>query len=135
MSEEIPLKKAVLYLLAILFIAGGAFYLKTQTNTSINGNNVINVNDITGDAQIITLSVKNGNYYPEVIRVKKDLPAKIIVDLNKVRGCLTSIMIPAFGIRKRVVPGDNIIEFTPTKKGEFPFSCSMGMGTGTIIVE
>ena len=27
------------------------------------------------------------------------------------------------------------VEFTPTKKGTFGFACSMGMGTGTLIVE
>ena len=31
--------------------------------------------------------------------------------------------------------GKNVLEFTPTKKGTIPFSCSMGMYRGKIIVE
>lgn len=136
MSEEIPIKKAMIYLVAVLLLAGGAFYLKAQSGPSnIDGNDVLDTTKIVGGVQIVDLSVKNGNYFPEIIRVKKGIPVKIVVDVNKVRGCLTSIVIPAFSIRKRVVQGDNTIEFTPTKKGEFSFSCIMGMGTGTIIVE
>ena len=57
-----------------------------------------------------------------------------MVDTNKVRGCLQSIVIPDFGVRKFVTAKDNIISFVPDKKGTFSFSCSMGMGFGKIVV-
>ena len=88
----------------------------------------------TGEVQVIDLTVKDYNYYPQVIDLKYNVPAKIIVDTDKVKGCLQSIVIPDFGIRKTVTSKNNIIEFTPDKKGSFSFSCSMGMGFGKIVV-
>ncbi|AJF62781.1 MAG: hypothetical protein QT11_C0001G0640 [archaeon GW2011_AR20] len=87
-----------------------------------------------GEEQIVDLSVKNYNYYPNTINLKYNVPAKIVVDTNKVRGCLQSIVIPDFGVRKFVTAKDNIISFVPDKKGTFSFSCSMGMGFGKIVV-
>lgn len=86
------------------------------------------------DTQVVELGMKNYNYYPNTINLKYNVPAKIVVDTNKVKGCLKSIVIPDFGIRKLVTDKDNVISFTPNKKGTFSFSCSMGMGFGKIIV-
>ncbi|MFH1420768.1 MAG: cupredoxin domain-containing protein [Candidatus Aenigmatarchaeota archaeon] len=85
--------------------------------------------------QVVQLSMKNGNYYPQDIRVKKGVPVEINVDLNSVRGCYKAIKIPAFGVEKIVSASDNKIQFTPDKAGTFGFSCYMGMGTGQLIVE
>lgn len=85
--------------------------------------------------QVIQLSMQNGNYYPNTIRVKKGIPVEIDVDLNSVRGCYRGIKIPAFGVQKTVTTSDNKIEFTPDRAGTFGFSCYMGMGTGQLIVE
>src|SRR3989344_3362013 len=87
-----------------------------------------------GEEQVVNLGIKNYNYYPNVLNLKYNVPAKIVVDTNKVKGCLQSIVIPDFGIRKFVRANDNIISFTPNKKGTFSFSCSMGMGFGKIVV-
>ena len=89
----------------------------------------------TAGEQAVQLSFQNGNYYPQVIRVKQNIPVKMVVDLNTVKGCMRTVIIPKFGVRKSVTSTDNIITFTPTEKGEFGFSCGMGMGTGKIIVE
>jgi plastocyanin domain-containing protein len=89
----------------------------------------------TGDKQVIKLGFQNGNYYPDVIRVQKGVPVEMQVDLAKVTGCMTTIVSDGLGIKKRVGPGDNIISFTPTEAGAFPFTCGMGMGRGVIIVE
>ncbi len=75
------------------------------------------------------------NYAPNPIRVKAGIPVRITVDTTSVRGCTSSIVMSSFGIRKRALPGDNIIEFTPEKAGTYPFSCSMGMSKGMVIVE
>ncbi len=90
--------------------------------------------DGSAEVQVVTLSMKDYNYDPQVIRLKQNVPAQIVVDMNKVQGCLRSIVIPEYGVRKVVRPGDNVISFTPKKKGTFSFSCSMGMGFGKIVV-
>ena len=63
-----------------------------------------------------------------------DVPARIEVDLKTVTGCATDIVIDAFGVRKRVSSGDNIIEFTPDKAGTFNIHCSMNMVRGSFVV-
>lgn len=107
----------------------------SDKNLEGNGDIVKEVNAGNNkDAQVVELSVKDYNYYPNILNLKYNTPAKIIVDTNKVKGCLQSIVIPDFGIRKFVTAKDNVISFTPNKKGTFSFSCSMGMGFGKIVV-
>lgn len=88
----------------------------------------------SGEVQEITLSMKNYNYYPNTITVKAGQPVSITLD-NSVGGCYRSFVIRDLGVSKYTKSPSDTIDFTPTKKGTFRFACSMGMGTGTIIVE
>ncbi len=115
------------------------FLLVAARNILFNGKaDAAIVSDIpteyNGEEQVVDLTVKNYNYFPQIINLKYNVPAKIIVDTDKVKGCLQSIVIPDFKIRKFVTSKDNVISFTPNKKGTFSFSCSMGMGFGKIVV-
>jgi plastocyanin domain-containing protein len=40
--------------------------------------------------------------------------------------------VPQYGIRKRLVPGDNLIEFTPDREGTIAYACWMGMVRSSI---
>ncbi len=50
-------------------------------------------------------------------------------DLN---GCNNPLTVPQYGIRKQLVPGDNLIEFTPDRDGTIGYTCWMGMITSYI---
>ena len=91
-------------------------------------------NDSIGETNEIILSYKDYNYYPNIITVKSGEPVRIYLD-SSVRGCFRSFTIRDFGINKYLKSPADYIEFTPTKKGTFNFACSMGMGTGKIIVQ
>ncbi len=120
----------VILMAVFLLVAARNFF-----SNNVNSDDVIkddNVNN--GNEQVVDLTVKDYNYFPQVINLKYNVPTKIKVDTNKVKGCLQSIVIPDFGVRKFVKNNDNIISFTPNKKGTFSFSCSMGMGFGKIVV-
>lgn len=121
----------LVFALILLIIIGGFIFLKTN----LNGETVKNsVNSGKNNVQKITLSMKNYNYYPNTITVKANQPVSIILD-NSIGGCYRGFVIRDLGVQKYSQnPGDTI-DFTPTQKGTFRFSCSMGMGTGTIIVE
>lgn len=73
------------------------------------------------------------NYFPEVIEVKKDIPVRIIGD-DSLQGCYTSFNIPKLEIKHSFLK-ERVLEFTPTKAGEFTFSCTMAMGGGKLIVK
>ena len=127
----------LLGIIGIILMA--TFLLVAARNILSNGKaDAAIVSDIpavyNGEEQVVDLTVKDYNYFPQIINLKYNVPAKIIVDTDKVKGCLQSIVIPDFKIRKFVTSKDNVISFTPDKKGTFSFSCSMGMGFGKVVV-
>ena len=127
------IKKSTLYYILgtiILLAIAGSFMLKTIPSST--GSLVELKSD--GEAQKIVIGVKDYNYYPNTIKVKVGVPLSISLD-KSVYGCLRDFTIRDFGIRKYLKTPEDTIEFTPTKKGTFKFACSMGMGTGTLIVE
>jgi len=90
----------------------------------------------SGGVQEITIKMEPIAYSPNYIVLKKDVPVKMTFQADKNAGCTRSIVMPAFNIRKTVAQGGTAtVEFTPTKTGTFPFSCSMNMARGTIVVE
>ena len=142
MAEEIQIKKETLYkTLGIIFI--GLFLLFAFKNIFADkdqelvegGQKGSNLILDEGDVKIINLGIANYNYDPNTIKVKQGQKVKIIGNMNQLQGCLKAFVIPQLRIQKLFRSGDNILEFTPTKKGTFGFSCTMGMGTGTLIVE
>lgn len=126
------IKKNTFYIAVFLVIVlvGAFFFIRSSGSTPSNPNNPSGA----GDIQKITLSMKNGNYYPNTVTVKVNQPVRIYLD-SSVGGCYRSFTLRDFNIAKNLKTPQDYVEFTPTKKGTFGFACSMGMGTGTLIVE
>lgn len=79
-------------------------------------------------AQTVVSKVTSGGY--EQVSVKNGIPVKLILRVGKssdINGCNGTVIIPKYGISKKLAVGDNIIEFTPMQTGSIPFSCWMGM--------
>jgi len=121
---------ALIILIIVLIAAGGFVFSKLE---NVQNANSVNSQE-TGKTQEVVLSMKNYNYYPNTIKVKSDIPVRIYLD-ESVVGCYRGFTIRDFGINKYLKTPEDYIEFTPNKKGTFVFACSMGMGTGKIIVE
>jgi len=68
--------------------------------------------------------------------VQKGLPVKwtIKADRASLNGCNNPVTIPAYGLNRRLQPGDNLIEFTPESSGNVLYTCWMGMISSTIRV-
>lgn len=126
------INKSTLYIFGIvaLILIGGIVFLKSggtlAKGVSSNGSNE--------EVQKIVIGMKNYNYSPNVIKVKSGVPVSISLD-SSVGGCFRDFTIREFGIHKYLKTPQDTIEFTPTKPGRYTFACSMGMGTGTLIVE
>ena len=99
-------KNAIGMIGIILFIAFITVAARNfMENRYTTGQFVAEVNaENNGNEQIVQLGMKDYNYYPNVLNLKYNVPAKIVVDADKVKGCLKSIVIPDFGIRKNVKP-------------------------------
>jgi plastocyanin domain-containing protein len=116
--------------IGIIIVVAAIFLLSGAGSVNPTGNAI----GSKGDAQIVKLSVVNGQYIMNPSEVKKGIPVRIEADISKMPGCSKSIVIPAFNVRKTVTSDDNIIEFTPDKAGVFNIACSMNMYRGTFQV-
>ena len=135
MEEDIKIKKSTLYYIfgiVLLIVIVGFFMLRIgSANVAVANTGEGNP---SGDIQKVVLGMKNFNYYPNTIKVKAGKPVSLSLD-ESVYGCLRSFNIREFGISKYLRTPQDTIEFTPDKLGTYTFACSMGMGTGTLIVE
>lgn len=82
---------------------------------------------VEGNVQYVTTELKNGRYQPIV--VQKGIPVKwtIKADAEDLDGCNNPVTIPKYNLQKRLVPGDNLVEFTPQEEGNITYTCWMGM--------
>lgn len=104
------------------------------SNSGSTNNKDTETTTSNGEIQKVVLSYKNGNYYPQTVTVKSGQPVEISLD-SSVQGCYRSFTISALNVRKYLGSPSDSVTFTPTQKGTYRFACSMGMGTGTLIVE
>lgn len=127
------IKKSTLFMggILILIILAGIFLLQNKDNTGTGSVSQSNSNENT---QKVVLGIKDYNYYPNTITLNAGQPVSISLD-STVSGCLRDFTIRAMGIHKYLKSPQDTIEFTPTKPGTYTFACSMGMGTGTLIVK
>lgn len=134
-------KKAIITLVvALIFVASALIFLTLFNNPSIGqsiqGNSILNPTMISNNPekiQKINMTVKNSNYYPDKIYLKKNQPVEITLD-NNARGCFRYIVIDELNIILHSQNPEKKITFTPSKRGVFEFHCNSGLGDGKIIV-
>ncbi|PIR61830.1 MAG: hypothetical protein COU66_01715, partial [Candidatus Pacebacteria bacterium CG10_big_fil_rev_8_21_14_0_10_44_11] len=77
----------------------------------------------------------NSGYSPNYVRVKQGVPVQLTLTSNKVYSCALSFVFPEFKIKTFLDATDSqTFTFTPTKKGKFTYTCSMGMYSGVMEV-
>ncbi|HLD18623.1 MAG TPA: cupredoxin domain-containing protein [Candidatus Nanoarchaeia archaeon] len=124
----------ILLSIGIILMLAIPLYLVMASNNNEGNAAKINNGGGSGDVQKVVIGFKNFNYYPNTITVKAGKPVSISLDPS-VTGCYRGFTIRDFGISKYLQTPQDTIMFTPTVPGTYRFSCSMGMGTGTLIVE
>jgi sulfite exporter TauE/SafE/copper chaperone CopZ len=104
------------------------FSNKANATQAVTASDNVNV-------QVVNMTVDLKGYTPSVIKIKKDVPVRWVINGKQITGCTNEIIVPDLGISKKLIKGQNIVEFTPTKAGTLGFSCWMGMVRGQFIVE
>lgn len=84
--------------------------------------------------QFLTMEVTEFGYAPDLFYVQKGIPVYWQIYGGDNLGCASTLVLAAFDVRANIRPGENVVTFTPTKSGVFPFSCSMGMVSGRLVV-
>lgn len=81
------------------------------------------------------ITVKGG-YDPDVIVVKQGKPVRLNFLRQGTDDCSERVIFSEFNKSAMLTPYQTVpIEFIPDKKGEFEFTCGMGMLRGKLIVE
>lgn len=126
-------KFAVLFIGVLIVIA---LFRVSGNSGDFEGNVIVNNNpgEVAGEGQTVKMYVQGGQYILEPSTFKVGQKVRIEAEISRVPGCAKSVVIGAFGVRKTLTAGDNVIEFTPTKAGTFNIACSMNMYQGTFIV-
>ena len=126
------MKKIALSTILIVMLA--IVSLGCQDNVSAGNNENKQAPATDNGVQVINSQFTSRRYVP--ITVKKGVPVKwtIQMDARDLNGCNNAIVIPNLGIEKKLQPGNNVIEFTPTQSGNIPYSCWMGMIRSNIAV-
>lgn len=122
----------VIVLLLGFFNAANAYNLLSLGYGS--GQTTQNVDTSKLETEEIRMTQDDSGYSPNIINVKPNSKIRLIVDAKSPYSCSSTIVIPSVGVSKRLVAGENIIEFVSPSSGEVRFSCSMGMYTGKFVV-
>lgn len=89
---------------------------------------------VANGVQTVTTEFKDGYYVPFVVQAGIPVKWTIRVTEDELNGCNNPVTIPSYGIKKELVPGDNLVEFTPKKTGTIGYTCWMGMIRSKITV-
>ena len=87
-----------------------------------------------GIQSVLTDFGSSGYYLPFVVQAGIPVKWTIRVNADGLNGCNNPVTIPSYGIRKTLVPGDNLVEFTPRAEGAIGYTCWMGMISSQITV-
>ncbi len=89
----------------------------------------------TNGVQEVLITV-DGGYRPDRIVVVVGEPVRLSFHRLDSNSCLNEVLVPDFGISTRLPVGQTTtVEFTPTKTGEYAFTCGMRMFRGVIEVK
>lgn len=132
-QKMMKVSAVLVMLLGIIMLTRGLSL--SGVNTALaTSNSASNTAAVDGNVQVITSKFTSGSYAP--ITVQKGVPVKWIVSIAKqdLNGCNNTVIIPKYNITKKLVAGDNEINFTPNEEGTITYTCWMGMIRSTIRV-
>lgn len=77
-----------------------------------------------------------GGYTPDVIVVERGKPVRLTFLREEAAACSEMVLLPDFNRSAKLPEGEAVpIEFVPNERGEYEFSCQMGMLRGKLIVQ
>ena len=86
--------------------------------------------------QSATVTLTDKGYQPRSLKLRRGVLARVTFIRKIEETCGKAVAIPEYNIRRDLPLNEPVVvEFTPTKAGEFKFTCGMGMLRGTLIVQ
>ncbi|KRM41753.1 cupredoxin domain-containing protein [Lentilactobacillus parafarraginis] len=91
--------------------------------------------EVTDDRQVVDVEV-NGGYSPEVVVLKKGVPATLNFTRKDSSSCLDRVVFSDFGINKALPQNEKqAIEIDTSHPGEFQWACGMDMFHGKLVIK
>jgi len=91
--------------------------------------------DVTDNNQNVDIEV-NGGYSPEIVTLKKGVPATINFTRKDASSCLDRVVFSDFGINRKLPQNEQqTIKIDTSKSGEFQWACGMDMFHGKLIIK
>ncbi|MBQ0928655.1 sulfite exporter TauE/SafE family protein [Saccharopolyspora endophytica] len=83
--------------------------------------------------QTVVITATTGAYSPANVQVRAGMPTTLVIQSDDAQGCVRSFIIPDRNVDK-ILPerGATTVELGALPPGPLPYSCGMGMYTGTI---
>ncbi len=108
-----------------------SFGAPPKSNVGASSALIQNVNGV----QKATITISNDGYSPQYFQVKVGVPVELTLNADEVYTCASSFTFQKYKIFEQLKPNESkTVTFTPTEKGKFTFSCSMGMYKGVMEV-
>lgn len=91
----------------------------------------------TTGVQEVGIEIQNHGYFPEQVHVAAGQPIRLTLTSQDVYSCSLAFVIPELDVQLSMQPTDSqTVDLPALKSGQVvPFSCSMGMYTGQIVVD
>lgn len=125
----------VIVLGLVMFTRGlNLFGVSLPTLPANPASSLVAVAKVSGGYQEVRTTVESGEYHPFIVQAGIPVRWTISVKADDLNGCNNPVTIPQYGIRKTLVPGDNLVEFTPATAGTITYTCWMGMISSSIRV-
>jgi sulfite exporter TauE/SafE len=118
-------------------LALSGYALPSLDSLASSKNSTTGLVTATDDFQVINMKVDQHGWNPNVFVVKKNVPVKWNIQVERITSCISGIRVPKYGISRDFTEvGETItIEFTPNEEGTVIFTCPMGMVSGRFIVK
>lgn len=139
-SEKMTASAVLVLILGVFMFSNGmslsgiALPSLTSRVAAVNEVQQNNTASVNQGVQTITTKLSPNRYEPITVQVGVPVKWTIEADENDINGCNNQVLIPEYNIEKKLVAGDNVIEFTPTETGRVPYSCWMVMIKSTITI-
>ena len=86
--------------------------------------------------QTATVKITTRGYEPYVLKFRRGIRTRVTFVRTTDATCANEVVFPEFGIRRELPLNQPVaVTLTPTKKGEFSFTCGMNMMRGKLIVQ
>lgn len=91
--------------------------------------------EIEAGFQVATVAVTAKGFQPDTVNLKRGIPARVTFVREIEETCATAVVIPEYNIKRDLPFKESVVvDFTPSKKGVFDFTCGMKMLSGKIVV-